>query len=52
MLKTYEGLFAESRYPFEEDSDIRKYPLSPLMELSAFLRGFITSLKRVDRIDW
>ena len=52
ILRTYEGLFAVSRYPFEEGSDIRKYPLTPLMELASFLRTFISSLRPVDRIDW
>jgi hypothetical protein len=52
MLQAYEGLFAISRYPFEEGSDIRKYALTPLMELASFLRTFISSLQSVDRIDW
>lgn len=52
MLRAYEGLFAVSRYPFEEGSDIRKYPLTPLMALASFLRTFISSLRPLGRIDW
>jgi hypothetical protein len=52
MLGTYEGLFAVSRYPFEEGSDIRRYPVTLLIELASFLRSFAISLRPVDRIDW
>jgi hypothetical protein len=52
ILGTYEHLFATSRYPFEKDADICKYPLGPLKELSAFLRTFVTNMKPVDRIEW
>ena len=52
MLATYEGLFAASRYPFEPDFDITKYPLESLMELTMFLRTFIANLEPTDRIEW
>lgn len=52
ILHTYEGLFSISRYPFEEGSDIRSFPLSPLMQLADFLWTFLNSLKPVDRIEW
>lgn len=52
MLRAYEGLFAASRYPFEARGDIRKYPLMPLMDLSAFLRTFVANMEPVDQIEW
>lgn len=50
-LIPYEGLFAVSRYPFEPATDVGKYPLDLLMELSAFLRTFVANLKPIDRIE-
>ncbi len=52
LLVMYEGLFATSRYPFESKADIRKYPLMPLMDLSAFLRRFVASMEPIDQIEW
>ena len=52
LLLQYEGLFAVSRYPFETATDIKKYPLMPLMELSTFLRKFVADLEPIDRIEW
>lgn len=52
VLAMYEGLFASSRYPFEAKTNIRKYPLMPLMELSAFLRAFVAKMKPTDQIEW
>jgi hypothetical protein len=52
MLIMYEGLFATSRYPFESKANIRKYPLTPLMELSALLRRFVANMNPIDQIEW
>lgn len=52
VLQTYENLFMESRYPFEEGVDISKYPCDQLMRLCEFLRGFVTKLRPETRIDW
>jgi hypothetical protein len=52
VLRIYEGLFAASRYPFEARGDLRQYPLMPLMDLSAFLRTFVASMKPVEQIEW
>lgn len=52
LLAKCEGLFQESRYPFEAKSEIRKYFSLPLSELSNFLRVFIATLTPVERIEW
>jgi hypothetical protein len=52
LLLQYEGLFAVSRYPFEPATNIRKYPLMPLMELSTFFRKFVADLEPIDQIEW
>jgi len=51
-LSDYEGLFNKSRYAYEEHCDIGKYPLSPLMTVSAFLRDFVAQMQPVERIQW
>ena len=47
-LKRCEGAFAESRYPFEPDKDISRYPLNDLMFISEFLSGFVSELPPKD----
>ncbi|HYE76218.1 MAG TPA: hypothetical protein VEF04_22925 [Blastocatellia bacterium] len=51
-LKRCEGAFAESRYPFEHDKDISKYPLNDLMFISEFLSGFVSKLSSKEYIEW
>lgn len=51
-LRCYEGLFQESRYPFEEKYDIQRYPLGPLMMVSEFLCDFVARIEPVERIHW
>jgi hypothetical protein len=50
MLRSYEGLFQESRYAFEKEYDVQRYPLGPLMILSEFLCDYISHLTPVMRI--
>jgi hypothetical protein len=50
ILSRYEGLFKQSRYPYEETHDLAQYPLGPLMMLSAFLREFVAQMVPVQRI--
>jgi len=52
VLQTYENLFMESRYPFEEGVDISNYPSDQLMRLCDFLQDFVTKLRPETRIDW
>jgi hypothetical protein len=52
ILSGYEGLFNQSRYPYEEVHDLARYPLGPLMMLSAFLRDFVAEMVPVQRIHW
>jgi len=52
VLAKYEVLFAASRYPFEPGTNISKYPLMPLMVLSAFLRTFVANMEPCDWIEW
>jgi hypothetical protein len=49
-LSKYEGLFSASRYPYEENRDLARYPLEPLMTISAFLRDFVTKMEPVQRL--
>jgi hypothetical protein len=50
-LKTIEGAFAISRYPFEPEADIRKYKPSDLADIANFLRSFVKSLPVVRSIE-
>lgn len=43
VLENYEGLFEISRYPYEVESNVQKYPVAPLMRLVDFLRDFVAS---------
>jgi hypothetical protein len=38
-----------SRYPYEENSDLRRYPLGPLMTVSEFLSDFAAKMDPVRR---
>lgn len=49
-LRQYDGLFAMSRYPFEQNKDITQYPLLPLTELCTFLREFIEKMEPIERV--
>jgi hypothetical protein len=44
-LKQCEGAFEESRYPFEPNCDLSKYPLDLLMACSDFLQQFVAKFK-------
>jgi hypothetical protein len=50
ILCSYEGLFSQSRYPYEEHHDLAQYQLGPLMMLSTFLREFVAQLVPSRRI--
>lgn len=52
MLAKCEGAFAASRYPFEADTDVSRYPLNILLECSAFLGHYVGSLASEHRIEW
>lgn len=52
ILCNYEGLFTQSRYPYEGVHDLAQYPLDPLMMLSEFLREFVAQMVPVQRIHW
>jgi hypothetical protein len=47
-LTPYQGLFAVSRYVFEKDKKIDKYPLDELRDLCSFLRGFTSNMKPIE----
>jgi hypothetical protein len=51
-LRRCEGAFAESRYPFEQDKDITKFPLGDLMFSSEFLGVFVSKLPPKEYIEW
>ncbi len=44
-LCSYEQLFQESRYPYEEEVDISRYPLGPLMRLCEFLCDYVAHIE-------
>jgi len=45
-----EGAFEASRYPFEPDSDLSKYPPDLLMGCSHFLQQFVATLQTRETI--
>ncbi len=47
-LKSYEGLFAASRYAFEKGNKPNKYALPLLRNLCSFLRDFVSKMKPFD----
>jgi hypothetical protein len=51
-LKRCEGVFEESRYPFEPNGDLSKYPLDLLMACSAFLQQFVAELQAEETIQY
>jgi hypothetical protein len=51
-LPDYEKLLSESRYSYEESSDLKRYPLGKLMELSAFFHDFVAQMPVVERIHY
>jgi len=51
-LKKCEGVFKESRYPFEPNSDVSKYPLGLLMACSDFLQQFVAKLPTRETIQY
>lgn len=51
-LEVYEGLFKDSRYPYEAEADITKYPLNPLMDLVHFLAEFVGNRTPREWIHW
>jgi len=51
-LKRCEGVFEKSRYPFEPNGDLSKYPLDILMACSDFLQQFVSKLQTRETIQW
>ena len=51
-LSTCDGAFAASRYPFEQDADVTRYPFELLTRCSNFLAEFAAKLGAHDRIQW
>jgi len=51
-LANCEGAFVASRYPFEQGTDISRYPLALLMGCSEFLARYVGSLETGERIEW
>jgi hypothetical protein len=49
-LKQCEGMFEESRYPFEPNGNLSKYPLDILMACSNFLQQFVAKLRTRETI--
>ena len=47
-LCSYEGLLSESRYAYEESCGLGRYPLGPLMTVSAFLRDFVANVNPLE----
>jgi hypothetical protein len=47
VLARYAGAFTASRYAFEKDQHIDRYPLPALMRLCGFLRQFVGALTPV-----
>jgi excisionase family DNA binding protein len=51
-LRQCEGAFDTSRYPFEPNSDLLKYPLQLLMGCSHFLQQFVAKLQTTETIQY
>jgi hypothetical protein len=51
MLERCEGVYAASRYPFEEGNEIPE-TIRDLMRCSAFLSEFVNKLEPVETIEW
>lgn len=51
-LNGIDGAFADSRYPFEKEADVSKYPLKHLMQISASLSEFVAGLPPKEWIEW
>lgn len=51
-LRRCDGVLAASRYPFERDADLTKYPFDLLMRCSEFFADFVATLQPHDRIQW
>ena len=51
-LKRCEGVFEESRYPFEPTCNVSKYPLDLLMACSQFLQQFVATLQTRETIQY
>jgi len=49
-LQQCDGVFEESRYPFEPNSDLSKYPVGLLMACSNFLEQFVAKLQTREAI--
>lgn len=52
VLEDLEGVFKETRYPFEPGSDITRYNLEHLEKLADFLGRFVRNLPLKDHIEW
>jgi hypothetical protein len=51
-LSALDGVLMASRYPFEHGTDITKYDLKQLVELTGFLARFVRTIPETDRITW
>ncbi|MDA2934953.1 hypothetical protein MYX82_11515 [Acidobacteria bacterium AH-259-D05] len=51
-LERCEGAFAESRYPFEQGSNISKYSLELLLCCSQFLEKYVAAREPSEYIEW
>lgn len=50
MLASLENSFVESRYPFEQNSDITRYSIRDLKRVYRFLDKFVANIKPLERI--
>jgi len=51
-LRQCEGAFEESRYPFDPNHDVSKYPIELLMACSRFLHQFVANLPTRETVQW
>ena len=52
VLDQCEDVFAASRYPFEPDTKISKYPLELLLRCSEFLAKYVANVEPREYIEW
>ena len=52
VLEDFEGVFKETRYPFEPGCDITRYNHGYLLRLADFLGHFVRNLPPMSLIDW